>query len=88
MGQPGLLYTVGVALFAAIGTFLFGFDTGIATTTVSLSPDPSRDNRYSAREEESYARDLSKLCLGSEPPFMARASLRSYLTSLSYSVLP
>ena len=35
MGQPGLLYTVGVALFAAIGTFLFGFDTGIATTTIA-----------------------------------------------------
>lgn len=28
-------YTVGVALFAAIGTFLFGFDTGIATTTIA-----------------------------------------------------
>ncbi len=35
MAQPGLLYTVGVALFAAIGTFLFGFDTGIATTTIA-----------------------------------------------------
>ncbi|RDW66110.1 solute carrier family 2 protein [Coleophoma cylindrospora] len=31
----GLLYTFGVALFAAIGTFLFGFDTGIATTTIA-----------------------------------------------------
>ncbi|KAI4850175.1 putative MFS monosaccharide transporter [Aureobasidium sp. EXF-8845] len=29
----GLLYTFGIALFAAIGTFLFGFDTGIATTS-------------------------------------------------------
>jgi choline-glycine betaine transporter len=31
----GLLYTFGIALFAAIGTFLFGFDTGIATTSKS-----------------------------------------------------
>lgn len=29
------VYTFGVALFAAIGTFLFGFDTGIATTTIA-----------------------------------------------------
>lgn len=29
------LYTLGVAFFAAIGTFLFGFDTGIATTTIA-----------------------------------------------------
>ncbi|PLB47075.1 MFS monosaccharide transporter [Aspergillus steynii IBT 23096] len=28
-------YSYGVALFAAIGTFLFGFDTGIATTTIA-----------------------------------------------------
>ncbi|KAK8037346.1 hypothetical protein PG991_000692 [Apiospora marii] len=28
-------YTIGVALFAAIGTLLFGFDTGIATTTIA-----------------------------------------------------
>ncbi|KAL2872304.1 putative MFS monosaccharide transporter (Hxt8) [Aspergillus lucknowensis] len=28
-------YALGVALFAAIGTFLFGFDTGIATTTIA-----------------------------------------------------
>lgn len=28
-------YTFGVAVFAAIGTFLFGFDTGIATTTIA-----------------------------------------------------
>lgn len=28
-------YTFGIALFAAIGTFLFGFDTGIATTTIA-----------------------------------------------------
>ncbi|BCR89148.1 putative MFS monosaccharide transporter (Hxt8) [Aspergillus chevalieri] len=28
-------YAFGVALFAAIGTFLFGFDTGIATTTIA-----------------------------------------------------
>ncbi|KIH92297.1 MFS monosaccharide transporter (Hxt8) [Sporothrix brasiliensis 5110] len=28
-------YAIGVALFASIGTFLFGFDTGIATTTIS-----------------------------------------------------
>ena len=31
----GLLYTFGIAIFAAIGTFLFGFDTGIATTTIA-----------------------------------------------------
>ena len=30
-----LWYTLGVAFFAAIGTFLFGFDTGIATTTIA-----------------------------------------------------
>lgn len=35
MAQPGLFYTLGVAVFAAIGTFLFGFDTGIATTTIA-----------------------------------------------------
>jgi hypothetical protein len=28
-------YTLSVALFAAIGTLLFGFDTGIATTTIA-----------------------------------------------------
>ncbi|KAJ5542962.1 Major facilitator superfamily domain general substrate transporter [Penicillium sp. DV-2018c] len=28
-------YALGVAFFAAIGTFLFGFDTGIATTTIA-----------------------------------------------------
>ncbi|OJK03375.1 hypothetical protein ASPACDRAFT_1894118 [Aspergillus aculeatus ATCC 16872] len=28
-------YAFGVAIFAAIGTFLFGFDTGIATTTIA-----------------------------------------------------
>ncbi|KAL1958645.1 hypothetical protein VTO42DRAFT_3988 [Malbranchea cinnamomea] len=28
-------YTLGIAVFAAIGTFLFGFDTGIATTTMA-----------------------------------------------------
>ncbi|KAF7197512.1 Sugar transporter STL1 [Pseudocercospora fuligena] len=28
-------YTFGVAIFAAIGTFFFGFDTGIATTTIA-----------------------------------------------------
>ncbi|KAI1139140.1 putative MFS monosaccharide transporter [Hypoxylon sp. FL0543] len=28
-------YSLGIALFAAIGTFLFGFDTGIATTTIA-----------------------------------------------------
>jgi hypothetical protein len=28
-------YTFSVALFAAIGTLLFGFDTGIATTTIA-----------------------------------------------------
>lgn len=28
-------YTLGVAIFAAIGTFFFGFDTGIATTTIA-----------------------------------------------------
>ncbi|KAF3762825.1 putative MFS monosaccharide transporter [Cryphonectria parasitica EP155] len=31
----GTLYTFCIALFAAIGTFLFGFDTGIATTTIA-----------------------------------------------------
>lgn len=31
----GLWYTFSIALFAAIGTFLFGFDTGIATTTIA-----------------------------------------------------
>ena len=30
-----LAYSLGIALFAAIGTFLFGFDTGIATTTIA-----------------------------------------------------
>ncbi|ETN39427.1 uncharacterized protein HMPREF1541_05650 [Cyphellophora europaea CBS 101466] len=29
------MYALGIALFAAIGTFLFGFDTGIATTTIA-----------------------------------------------------
>ncbi|KAH8648602.1 MFS monosaccharide transporter [Xylariales sp. PMI_506] len=29
------LYSLGIALFAAIGTLLFGFDTGIATTTIA-----------------------------------------------------
>ena len=33
MGQ--MLYTFGIAVFAAIGTFFFGFDTGIATTTIA-----------------------------------------------------
>ncbi|KAK4613452.1 Galactose transporter [Fulvia fulva] len=28
-------YTFGAAIFAAIGTFIFGFDTGIATTTIA-----------------------------------------------------
>ncbi|KAJ5674954.1 uncharacterized protein N7477_004888 [Penicillium maclennaniae] len=28
-------YSLGIAFFAAIGTFLFGFDTGIATTTIA-----------------------------------------------------
>lgn len=28
-------YTFGVAVFAALGTFLFGFDTGIVTTTIA-----------------------------------------------------
>ncbi|KAL5327163.1 hypothetical protein ACEPPN_004855 [Leptodophora sp. 'Broadleaf-Isolate-01'] len=36
MGKPKMdWYTLGIALFAAIGTFLFGFDTGIATTTIA-----------------------------------------------------
>ncbi|KAF7719483.1 MFS-type Sugar/inositol transporter [Penicillium ucsense] len=30
-----MLYSLGIAFFAAIGTFLFGFDTGIATTTIA-----------------------------------------------------
>lgn len=29
------VYIFGIAIFAAIGTFLFGFDTGIATTTIA-----------------------------------------------------
>ena len=29
------MYTLGLAVFAAIGTFFFGFDTGIATTTIA-----------------------------------------------------
>lgn len=33
--MAGDWYTFGIALFAAIGTFLFGFDTGIATTTIA-----------------------------------------------------
>ncbi len=33
--SAGFRYTFGVALFASIGTFLFGFDTGIATTTIA-----------------------------------------------------
>ncbi|EZF16044.1 hypothetical protein H112_05878 [Trichophyton rubrum D6] len=31
----GFRYTVGIALFAAIESYLFGFDTGIATTTIA-----------------------------------------------------
>ncbi|OQV02845.1 hypothetical protein CLAIMM_07970 [Cladophialophora immunda] len=30
-----LWYTLGISSFAAIGTFVFGFDTGIATTTIA-----------------------------------------------------
>ncbi|KIW90387.1 uncharacterized protein Z519_09032 [Cladophialophora bantiana CBS 173.52] len=30
-----LWYTLGISAFAAIGTFVFGFDTGIATTTIA-----------------------------------------------------
>ncbi|KAH8654942.1 putative MFS monosaccharide transporter [Tricladium varicosporioides] len=33
--QPLNAFTVGVAFFAAIGTFLFGFDSGIATTSIA-----------------------------------------------------
>lgn len=33
--MAGQMYTFGIAIFAAIGTFLFGFDTGIATTTIA-----------------------------------------------------
>ena len=33
--MAGDFYTVGIAIFAAIGTFFFGFDTGIATTTIA-----------------------------------------------------
>lgn len=32
---PNFWFTVGVAMFAAVGTFLFGFDTGIVTTTIA-----------------------------------------------------
>ncbi|CAK7218265.1 hypothetical protein SCUCBS95973_003426 [Sporothrix curviconia] len=35
MTSSAYQYAIGVALFASIGTFLFGFDTGIATTTIS-----------------------------------------------------
>ncbi|KAI6557889.1 hypothetical protein MCOR09_009261 [Pyricularia oryzae] len=35
MSPANSYYTLGVALFAATGTFLFGFDTGIATTTIA-----------------------------------------------------
>ncbi|KAM3414280.1 hypothetical protein BST61_g10933 [Cercospora zeina] len=35
MGRKNSLYTFGIAIFAAIGTFFFGFDTGIATTTIA-----------------------------------------------------
>ncbi|KUI65920.1 putative glucose transporter rco-3 [Cytospora mali] len=35
MRRMANFYTFGVAMFAAIGTFLFGFDTGIATTTIA-----------------------------------------------------
>ncbi|KAF2098065.1 putative MFS monosaccharide transporter [Rhizodiscina lignyota] len=35
MANSTSMYTVGIALFASIGTFLFGFDTGIATTTIA-----------------------------------------------------
>lgn len=31
----GKYYTLGTALFAATGTFLFGFDTGVTTTTIA-----------------------------------------------------
>ena len=33
--KMGIAYTLGIAIFAAIGTFFFGFDTGIATTTIA-----------------------------------------------------
>ena len=35
MARSNGWYTFGVAIFAAIGTFFFGFDTGIATTTIA-----------------------------------------------------
>lgn len=35
MARSNTWYTFGVAVFAAIGTFFFGFDTGIATTTIA-----------------------------------------------------
>ncbi|CZT25716.1 probable MFS monosaccharide transporter (Hxt8) [Ramularia collo-cygni] len=35
MARPDSWYTVCIAMFAAIGTFFFGFDTGIATTTIA-----------------------------------------------------
>ncbi|KAK4498178.1 hypothetical protein PRZ48_010835 [Zasmidium cellare] len=35
MARSTSWYTFGVAVFAAIGTFFFGFDTGIATTTIA-----------------------------------------------------
>ncbi|KAJ6093559.1 hypothetical protein N7486_008848 [Penicillium sp. IBT 16267x] len=33
--MAGFWYTFGIAIFAGIGTFLYGFDTGIATTTIA-----------------------------------------------------
>ncbi|KAH8884374.1 putative MFS monosaccharide transporter [Thozetella sp. PMI_491] len=33
--MAGFMYTLGIAIFAGIGSFLFGFDTGIATTTIA-----------------------------------------------------
>jgi MFS family permease len=35
MAKGSSWYTLAIALFAGIGTFFFGFDTGIATTTIA-----------------------------------------------------
>lgn len=36
MARSDTWYTFGVAVFAALGTFFFGFDTGIVSTWPSI----------------------------------------------------
>jgi hypothetical protein len=60
----GLLYTFGIALFAAIGTFLFGFDTGIATTSKSIT----LSSPLSPQLTYPYSNRTSKLDRLHEPP--------------------